>query len=82
MTTTLPGKGVGPPRFNTAWRAVRQSSMDDEAISKATMVLPFIVAEMRTHWEKLRDMGMAPLYGWEAEMARADTLAFHLIDRS
>lgn len=80
-TNTSVGRGMGPPRFNTAWRAVRESSMDDEAISRATMVLPFIVTDMRAHWVKLRDMDMAPLYSWEAEMERAKGLAFHLIDR-
>lgn len=82
MTTTIPGRGIGPPRFNTAWRAVRQSRMTDEAISQATVVLPFIVTDMRKHWDRLRDMGMAPLYSWSAEMERADKLAFHVIDRS
>ncbi|WP_103173676.1 hypothetical protein [Paracoccus sp. SY] len=81
-TTIFPGRGMAPPRFNTAWRAVRQSHMDDEAIFQVTMVLPSIIAEMRTHWERLRDMGMAALYDWEAEKERAAGLAFHIIDRT
>lgn len=81
-TTTLPGRGLAPPRFNTAWRAVRQSHMDDEAIFQVTMVLPLVISEMRTHWERLRDMGLAPLYSWDAEKERATELAFHHIDRT
>lgn len=79
---TSVGKGVGPPRVNTAWLAIRQSSLTDDAIFEATGVFPFIMAEMRTHWVKLREMGMAPLYSWDAEKERAAGLAFHHIDRS
>lgn len=76
------GKGIGPPRFNSAWLAVRRSSMADHAIFEATGVFPHIVAEMRDHWAKLREMGKAPLYKWDAEKARAAEMVFHVIDRS
>lgn len=87
MTTTSnhisPGKGIGPPRYNTAWRAIRQSfGMTDEAIFEATGVFPDTLTAMRAHWVRLQDMGMAPLYSWDAERRRVEELAFHIIDRS
>ncbi len=55
------------PRINSAWRAVRQSHMTNDAIAAATGLAFPDMQEMRQHWHDMREMGVTPSGQWEQD---------------